>query len=150
MSVTPPIDFERYPLEDEAAIAPIIAECREKLDRDQYCSLPGFLTRDAITGAAALVQSLKDRANPAKSERNCYLQRKGDPSLPADHPRNIMHKASYRMLAADLLPEDSALKTMYFLEPFQRMVARIVGEERLYPNEDRLQPVNVICYGRAG
>lgn len=27
------------------------------------------------------------------------------------------------------------------------MVAAIVGEERLYPNEDPLQPVNIICYG---
>lgn len=27
------------------------------------------------------------------------------------------------------------------------MIAAIVGVDRLYPNEDPLQPVNVICYG---
>lgn len=147
MNTKPPIDFDRYPLEDELAKAALIAECRKKLDRDQYCSLPGFLSREAITEGAGLVQSLKGKGNPASSVRNCYLQRQGDASLPENHPRNIFQPASYRMLAADQLPENSHLKTMYYWEPFQSMVAGIVGVEHLYPNEDQLQPVNVICYG---
>ncbi|MBS9718993.1 2OG-Fe(II) oxygenase [Pseudohalocynthiibacter aestuariivivens] len=146
MNVVPPINFDLYPIEDAAAMAKIVAKSREQLDRDQYCSLPGFLTDAAIKEAAAEIASLKAQANPANSKRNCYLQRQGDPSLPPDHPRNIMHHASYRMIAADLLPAISHLKTLYFWEPFQKMVAGIVGEETLYPNEDPLQPVNVICY----
>ena len=102
MTVKPPIDFARYPLEDAATMAGIIADCRELLERDQYCSLPGFLTPEAINSSAALVQSLKDQANPANSRRNCYLHQQGDPSLPDTHPRNIMNPARYRMLAADL------------------------------------------------
>jgi hypothetical protein len=147
MATKPPIDFDRYPLEDAAAMTAIIANCRERLERDQYCSLPGFLMPDAISASVALVQSLKDQANPANSKRNCYLQQKGDPSLPDTHPRNIMNQARYRMLAADLLPETSHLKTLYFWEPFQRMVAAIVGDDMLFPSADTLQPVNVICYG---
>ncbi len=147
MAAMPPIDFTRYPLQDETAMVEIIADCREKLERRQYCSLPGFLTPEAISESAQLVQKLKDRANPADSHRNCYLHRQGDPTLPDTHPRNIMQPARYRMLAADLLPETSHLKTLYFWEPFQRMVAAIVGEEVLYPSADTLQPVNVICYG---
>ena len=147
MTERPPIDFNRYPLEDTPAMAPIIAACRAQLDEAQYCSLPGFLTEEAIRSSAALVQSLKDQANPASSLRNCYLQRQGDTSLPPAHPRNIMLPASYRMLAADLLPDTSPLKTLYFWAPFQRMVAEIVGRDVLYPSADRLQPVNVICYG---
>ena len=146
MTARPPINFDRYPLEDPSAVAAIIADAKANLDRDQYCSLPDFLTNEALTEEAARVQSLKDKANPANSLRNCYLQRQGDPNLPADHPRNIMHPARYRMLAADLLPDTSALKLMYYWAPFQRMVAGIVGEETLYPSADPLQPVNVICY----
>lgn len=147
MVAKPPIDFARYPVEDPKAAAEIAATARAALDRDQYCSLPGFFPEDAVRDAAAEVEALIDRANPAKSRRNCYLQRNGDPSLPPAHPRNILQAASYRMLAADLLPESSALKRLYFWDPFQRLVAEIVGEAKLYPSEDKLQPVNVICYG---
>ncbi len=144
----PPIDFTRYPLDqDAAATEVIIAEARAQLDRDQYCSLPGFLTPEAVLEGATEAAALMDRANPAESLRNCYLQRQGDPSLPPDHPRNIMQPARYRMIAADLLPETSHLKRLYFWVPFQNMVAEIVGAPKLHPSEDPLQPVNVICYG---
>lgn len=143
----PPIDFDRYPVDDPEAAAKIAAAARAALDRDQYCSLPGFFPDEAVHQTAAEVETLIDRANAAKSLRNCYLQRQGSADYPDDHPRNIMQAASYRMLAADLLPESSPLKRLYYWEPFQRMVAEIVGEAKLYPSEDTLQPVNVICYG---
>lgn len=143
----PPIDFARYPLDQgEDAVADLVAQCRADLDSQQYCSLPGFFTADATAQAARQAEALIPRANRATSKRNCYLQRQGDPNRAADHPRNILQEASYSMIAADLLPDDSALKRLYFWPPFQRMVAEIVGETRLFPNEDPLQPVNVICY----
>ena len=144
----PPIDLSRYPLDrDGAALQGIIEGCRDQLDREQYCSLPGFLVEDAVLASAREAASLLGRANPADSMRNCYLQRQGDPALAPDHPRNIMNPARYRMIAADLFASTSHLKTLYAWPPFQRMVAAIVGAERLFPSEDPLQPVNVICYG---
>jgi len=148
MTDVPPIDFARYPLDrGGAAMAGVIEDCRRTLARDQFCSLPGFLRPEAVEAAAREAEALRQRANPAESLRNCYLQRRGDPALPPGHPRNIMHPARYRMIAADLLPGTSALKRLYFWAPFQEMVGAIVGAEKLYPNEDPLQPVNVICYG---
>jgi len=145
----PPIDFTRYPLDadDPSSTAGLIAGCREQLDRQQYCSLPGFLRADAIAELVDETMPLLARANRAKSWRNCYLQREKSPALGEDHPRNIFNHASYRMIAADLFAESSALKQLYYWPPFQRMVAGIVGVDELYPNEDPLQPVNVICYG---
>jgi len=146
--IVPPIDFSRYPLDSGgAALEQIIAGGRDQLERDQFCSLPGFFTPDAVEASAREAQSLIGQANPADSRRNCYLQRQGDPGLPADHPRNIMSPARYRMIAADLFPDSSNLKTLYCWPPFRAMVAAMVGEERLFPSEDPLQPVNVICYG---
>jgi hypothetical protein len=144
----PPIDFTRYPLyKGTEALTGLVAACRSQLDSDQYCSLPGFIREDAVAAMAGEAESLLDLANPAESERNCYLQRQGDPQLPADHPRNIMNPARYRMIAADRFPESSPLKRLYHWAPFRDMVAAIVGEEQLFPSEDPLQPVNVICYG---
>lgn len=146
MTTRPPINYERYPLDDPEKMAGIIAECRAALDRDQYCALSDFLVPEALSETVGEVKSLQPNANPANSLRNCYLHREGDASLPETHPRNIMHPASYRMIPADLLGESSHLKSLYFWEPFQKMVAAIVGEEVLYPSADALQPVNVICY----
>ncbi len=144
----PPIDFSRYPLDgDSAAVAALVGTCRAQLDGRQYCSLPGFIRGDAVEEMARQAVPLLPQANPANSRRNCYLQRAGDPSLGNEHPRNIFNQASYRMIAADLLTEGSHLKRLYHWPPFQQMVAAIVGTGRLFPNEDPLQPVNVICYG---
>ena len=145
----PPIDTTLYPLgiADETAAADLIAACREQLDRQQYCSLPGFIRTDAIAQLVRETLPLLERANRAESWRNCYLQREKTAQFDDDHPRNIFNQASYRMIAADLFDADSALKRLYHWPPFQAMVAGIVGVDALYPNEDPLQPVNVICYG---
>ncbi len=145
----PPIDFDRYRLDspEPGVLDELIAACRLRLARDQYCSLPGFLGADAVERLVQEVLPLLARANRAESRRNCYLQHRGDDEYPSDHPRNIMNPASYDMIAADLIGETSALKRLYYWAPFRRMVAAIVGADALYPNEDPLQPVNVICYG---
>ena len=144
----PPIDFLRYPIanDDPQSTARLISLYREQLDRQQHCSLPGFLRADAIAALVDETLPLLPRANRAESWRNCYLQREKSPDLPDDHPRNRFNYASYHMIPADLFAADSALKRLYYWPPFQRLVAGIVGAKRLYPNEDPLQPVNVICY----
>lgn len=99
----PPIDLARYPLDDDSGVMrKIIDDLREQLDADQYCSLPGFFTPEGTREAAGEALSLIDQANPASSLRNCYLQREGDGAFAADHPRNVMNPARYRMIAADL------------------------------------------------
>lgn len=153
MSTPPPIDFSRYPIDrystdgDLAASRSIIDGLRRDLERDQFCSLPGFFKDAAVAEAASGALALIDQANPAESMRNCYLRREGDPALPDDHPRNILHPARYRMIAADLFSDDAAIKRLYAWAPFRAFVAAIVGEKELFPSEDPLQPVNVICYG---
>ena len=145
----PPIDRVRYPLDagDTAAVDALVSRCRRQLDAQQYCSLPGFFAADEMTRLVEALLPLMPEANRAESWRNCYLQREPQSDYADDHPRNRFNYASYHMLAADLLQPDSALKQLYYWPPFQQLVASIVGVERLYPSEDPLQPVNVICYG---
>lgn len=144
----PEIDFIRYPLDKGIdAVADTITACQKQLDRKQYCSLPGFFPADTLAKILTEVDNLMPHANQADSLRNCYLQRYPDPLFPDDHPRNIMNRARYRMIPADLFAAESPLKKLYFWNPFRTLIARIVGESVLYPSEDPLQPVNVICYG---
>lgn len=143
-----PIDFDRYPMDrpDDEKFKSKIDKARNHLKTHQYCSLPGLLRAEALPDVVADVSALVARAHVNEHRRTCYLTRVPDPSRPADHPANLMKRGRYRMIAADLMSPASALKQLYYFEPFRRMVEQITGSATLYPNEDPLQPVNVICH----
>ena len=128
-------------------MADTIATCQNQLEKEQYCSLPGFFPTATLGKVVTEVDSLIPKANQANSLRNCYLERTQDPELPHSHPRNIMNPACYRMIPADLFSDRSSLKKLYFWDPFRNFISQILGEFELYPRADPLQPVNVICYG---
>ena len=142
------VNTEAYPIidTDSAAFTTLTERLREQLDARQYVVLPDFIRPAARSEAVRQIQDVLHLANHNCADRNCYLQRAPDPALPNDHPRNVFMSASSRMLAADLLPADSPLKALYCWDKVKALVARIVGVERLYDNEDPLQPVNALCY----
>ena len=142
------IDTAAYPIEDRGADAygALTQRLRRDLDERQFCVLPGFLRPEARAEAIAEVEALQPQAYANRSSRNCYLQRAGDPDLAADHPRNIMFEASYRMLAADLLAERSPLSKLYYHPAVIAFVEDVTGSGRLYPNEDPYQPISVLNY----
>ncbi len=150
ISLTPQevINLNAYPIEDTSTpeYAALVERLRAELDTRQYVALPDFIRQPAREQAVAQVEGILDQANHNRSDRNCYLHRKPDPSFPSDHARNIFHSASSRMLAADLLPLSSPLKTLYYWDNMKQFVAGIVGVDRLFDNDDPMQPVNALCY----
>lgn len=143
------VDLARYPISDPAddGYAELAARLRAELDQQQYCVMSGFLADEACSRLVAEVEAVLPRAYPNRSRRNCYLQRAGDPSRPADHPGNMLFDASYRMLAYDLFGETSLLRALYQWAPFRTFVAAVVGADELFASEDPYQPANVLCYG---
>ncbi len=142
------INLDAYPLQDieSPAFADIAARAKAELDAKQYVVLPDFIRPAARDAAIAQIEAVLPNANHNASTRNCYLQRRKDPALPDDHPRNVLFDASTWMLAADRLPAENPLKTMYYWENMIEFIGRIVGTEKLYANEDPMQPVNALCY----
>ena len=142
------INLDRYPIEDSDSpvFRELVGRLREELNQHQYVVLPDFIQPAAREQAIEQVEHVLHLANHNHSDRNCYLQREPDTSLPAGHPRNVFLSASTWMLAADLLPPDSPLKTLYYWDQMKKMVAGIVGVDTLYDNEDPLQPDNALCY----
>lgn len=153
MTAMPPeeiVNLARYPIaaSESPACRQLVRTLKDELDARQYCALPEFVRDTALTAMIAEVEGLRGLAFRNKSRRNCYLQRREDPALPKDHPRNLLFESSSWMIAADRFAATSPLKQLYGWPPFQRMVAGVVGESRLYPSADPLQPVNVVFYGR--
>ncbi len=142
------INLDAYPIQDRTSPkrAALVATLKRELDEKLYVSLPDFYRPDALARAVADAQAARPNAFHNKSRRNCYLHRQGDPSLPEDHPRNVLMDASTRMIAYDLIPDDSPVKLMYHWPAMRQFVAEIVGADTLYDNEDPLQPVNLLCY----
>ena len=142
------INLDAYPIGNTTsdAFRDLTTRLREELEANQYVALPDFIRPAARARAVAQIESVPPQANHTGGHRNCYLQRVGDPSLADDHPRNILNHASTWMLAADLLPAESPLKTLYYWENMRKMVSEIVGVDVLYDNDDPMQPVNALCY----
>jgi hypothetical protein len=142
------INLNRYPITDinSSAFKVLIQRLRKELDQQQYVVLPDFIQPEARQQAIEQIESVLHLAYHNHSDRNCYLQRKPDNAFPQDHPRNVFLNASMRMIAADLIPPGSPLKTLYYWDKMKKMVAGIVGVDDLYDNEDSLQPVNALCY----
>lgn len=141
------VNVDDYPVHerDNPARAALVTRCRAGLDATMYCTIPNFVRPEALAVMAAEATQLRPVAHDNNANRNVYLQRQKDPSLPEDHPRNIFHPASVRMIAYDLIPSTSPLKTFYHWEAVRDMVAEIVGDTPLYDNEDPCQPANYAC-----
>lgn len=142
------INLDAYPILDpeDPRRAELIARYKADLDTKQYCVLPDFILPEARRAAVEQALAVEHLAHHNCANRNCYLQRSKDSSLPEDHARNVFLSASMQMLAYDLLPPESPLKTLYHWEPTKRLIAEIVGVEKLYDNEDPFQPVNTVIY----
>jgi hypothetical protein len=152
------VNLEAYPIADRdappsaasARAAPardaLVERLRSELDSNQYCVLPAFMQRAAREQAVAEAMAARHMAHHIRDRRNCYLQRDLDPSLPEDHPRNLLFETSSRMIAYDRIPADSPLKTLYHWAATRRLVADIVGAEALYDNADPYQPANLLCF----
>ncbi|QIE45043.1 2OG-Fe(II) oxygenase [Pseudohalocynthiibacter aestuariivivens] len=142
------VNLDAYPILDRSdpARTALVERLRQELEENQFVSLPDFILPAAREQAVADAMEARGRAHHNNSNRNCYLHRTGDPSLPDDHPRNIMLSASTKMIAYDRFSDQSPVKLLYHWEPVRQMVAEIVGVEKLYDNEDPCQPVNLLCY----
>lgn len=142
------INLARYPIgdPDNPERAALVKSLRDYLDTHQYVALPDFILPEARLRAVAEIDAVSHEANHNSSFRNCYLSRVKNPSLPEDHPINIFEDTSNWILAYDQLPDTSPLKTLYHWDAVRDFVAEIVGEDRLYDNEDPYQPVNVLIY----
>ncbi|MFT7548353.1 MAG: hypothetical protein ACI9VI_002196 [Candidatus Azotimanducaceae bacterium] len=140
------INLDTYPITDtrSSAFAALVERLRNTLDTKQYVVLPNFIRSAAREQAAAQIQDVLHLAHHNTTFRNCYLEHQTVPSLPDDHPKNILKAGSNWILAADLLPKNSPLKIIYYWENLMQLVSGIVGD-KVCAFEDPLGSVNALC-----
>jgi hypothetical protein len=148
MEITDIVNLNSYPIidSDGASAVSLRDRCRRDLAKNRICAIPDFVTEDALEVMAAEAVRLQEAAYHNNSLRNCYLHQQKDPSLAEDHVRNLQDRSSVRMIAYDQLASDSPLKTFYQSDAVRKLVAGIVDEGDLFPNEDPYQPANYVSY----
>ncbi|XDZ66301.1 2OG-Fe(II) oxygenase [Alphaproteobacteria bacterium LSUCC0684] len=132
------IDEERHPLSSPS----FCEQCREVLDREGVLTLDGFIRQDRLK---AMTEAAEEKAHLAyftSSTHNVYLT-PPDPDLPEDHVFNRQITSSKGCITTDQVPAETGLHVIYNAPQFKSFIARVVGQEAVFPYADPLSSINV-------
>lgn len=132
----------------------VIAACRDEIDSQACCVLPGFLppaTLDALRREA--VQELFEQIRPFGGEESwgaAYSDWVADsPAFGPDHPRHKQHKTRVDFVAYHSFPPTSLLRCLYESRQMEALVSALVGE-RMYRCVDSSRSLNLSVMRSAG
>ncbi|CAM3890003.1 hypothetical protein VRRI112168_05195 [Vreelandella rituensis] len=144
------IDLKTYPLDalDSETGRELIAECRRQLDEDGCVVLKNFVPEEALARLERETERLSPDAHYNQTETNPYNS-EGDPSLPANHPKNRFDDRTNGFVAGDRIGRDTIIRQVYENPEFQRFISEVVGIEEIHRYADPLADlvVNVLREG---
>ena len=132
------INFKLNPLNNKS----FITSCRQTLNRDGILILQKFITQIILDQLVAEAQEQSENAFFTKTSHNVYLT-DPDPKLGKDHIYNHQIFSTKGCIAADQIPPRSSLKLLYNSVMFQKFVADVLGEKKLFEYADNLSSINV-------
>jgi hypothetical protein len=129
------VDLDRYPLEDDAGMAAVVASCRTQLRESSFASLPGFLKTGVAEAMTQEVLGAIDRAYRREHAFSAYHNSDLE-SYPADHVRNRKHVSSQFVVAMDVLGRTGLLRTLYRSDLLKDRIAQMLAEPELHQLAD--------------
>jgi hypothetical protein len=135
MSLADLVDLERYPLSDDAAIAPIADSCRRQLQESSFACLPGFLRAGAAQAMTTEVLDAIPRAYRREQSFSAY-EEAGSLEFAPDHVRRRIHVSRQFVVPMDVLGKAGLLRTLYSDETLTRRIAQMLNEPVLFPLAD--------------
>ncbi|SFL36760.1 hypothetical protein SAMN04488036_1117 [Shimia haliotis] len=138
------VDLKTYPLADQA----FRQSCKDTFDQTGVLSMPGFVTPMAIDTIRKEGDVNQDKVYAKTEEHTVYLSAP-DPAYAKDHPRNRLVVSSKGCITDDLIPQDSALRSLYNSEDFRSFLCEVLGEEAVYQYADPLSSIN-LHFARTG
>ncbi len=144
------IDSRSYPLErlGQPTMQEQIAEYRKQLEHTGCLVLPGFIRPDALDHILGETRELSSGAHFIDSQTNPYSSA-DDPSKPDTHPRNVFMDRSNGFVGGDLIPNGSAIRSLYHDGAFQAFISACLGVDKIYEYADPIAGlvVNVLRPG---
>lgn len=138
MSLNTIVDLSTFPIADPE----FRAACKKEFDKNGVFVMPGFVTPEAINSIRD--EGEANRANVyAKTEQHTVYLSKPDPQYADGHARNRLVTSSKGCITDDLMPQDSALRTLYDDPVFRSFLCDVLGEEQLHAYADPLSSINL-------
>jgi hypothetical protein len=134
------VDLGRYPIDalDQRRGRDMMARLRDDLRREGLCRLDGFLQPAAVQRLVEQAQAAETHAYYGLTEASPYFN-EFESQLPIDHPRNIRTKRQLGLVAADLIPPDCDLHSLYQSQALTRFLAEVLDKPILYRVADPYQ-----------
>jgi hypothetical protein len=129
-----------------------ITQLRTDLEQDGSCTLPNFVTSQALVEMASQAQSISHLAYPGPTEVSPYFfnYRLGEgEELPSTHPLRRKGKRNLAQVAADLIPPDFLLSQLYHSKLMLDFLAAVSGQT-IYRNQDPYQSLNISVMDQGG
>jgi hypothetical protein len=135
LSLSRLVDLERYPLDDDAAFAPVAERCKAQLKESSFASLPGFLRPGVAEAMTGEVLDAIPRAYRREQSFSAYDESALE-QYPPDHVRRRKHESRQFVVATDVLSQAGRLRTLYRSETLTRHIAQMLGEPALFQLAD--------------
>jgi hypothetical protein len=139
------VDLARYPILD--ADAPEFRElahrCRAELDETGCCTLPSFLTPEAVEVAVDEGRRLMGVAHHSEVATGTAYLEIPDSHWPEDHARLLTGPTALSAVAYDRFPAESIIRQLYESGSLMEFLAAALGKPRLYRYADPLGALNV-------
>lgn len=132
------VDLITYPIENSA----FRAACHKTYQEHGILVMPQFVTQPAIEAIRAEGRENEDKVFASTAKHTVYLSPQ-DPEFADDHPRNRLVVSSKGCITADLMTQQSALRTLYKAPEFRDFLCEVLGEESLYEYADPLSSINL-------
>ncbi len=148
------INTDLYPIDNLSSVdaQSCIAGLRASLNQDGSCTLPNFITAQALIEMTRQALSIAHLAYPGPTEVSPYFfnyQLGGDEDLPATHPLRRKGKRNLAQVAADLIPPEFLLSQLYHSDLMLDFLAA-VNEQPVYRNQDPYQSLNISVMNQGG
>jgi hypothetical protein len=129
-----------------------IAQLRTQLEQDGSCTLPNFVTSQALGEMALQARSIAHLAYSGPTEVSPYFfnYRLGEgEKLPSSHPLKRKGKRNLAQVAADLIPTDFLLSQLYHSKLMLDFLVAVSGQA-IYRNQDPYQSLNISVMDQGG
>lgn len=138
------VDLRAYPIHqlDGEAGRKLVRECRHQLAQHGVCSLPGFITPDAVRRMVALADDLSQQAWASDQVHTVYFEPIDDP-VSSEHPRAHTFHSAKHGIAYDRIPAVAPLRRLYESDDMTAFIAAALGQAVLYRSADPLDAAQI-------
>lgn len=148
------INIADYPVDNlsSADAQSWVRQVRASLDQDGCCTLPNFVTAQALEKMAQQAHSIAHLAYPGPTEVSPYFfnyQLGHGEDLPDTHPVKYRGKRNLAQVAADLIPSEFLLSQLFHSDLMLDFLAAVTGQP-IYRNQDPYQSLNISIMNQGG